>query len=293
MGTQFWWFYDVLAVAMTFIIGYAVIAKGFNKVVFQLAAFLLSMTVGVLGANFIAPKVYDELFREKIGNSIMAVLDDETFDLYEQVAESLALTAAEEETPPTAEELHKTFLRTKRSSEAVFEEWYTDAFGSVLGLRLNNAQKMHPIDQTKRFAERFDQNGWIDLLSAFEEGGQREEIRDMIEVKCYRDNYTQLVRLALFLIIELVMLIISCIIASMTDHLEESMHLRRSNHLLAVPVALVEAGSMLFVFCVIVRLIVQITDSEMLLFNQPSIDATFLFKYIYSAQDFLFGGTSH
>lgn len=293
MGTQFWWFYDVLAVAMTIIIGYAVIAKGFNKVVFQLAAFMISMVVGVLGANFIAPKVYDELFREKVGNSILSVIDNEEFDLYAQVSESLALSAAEGEDTPTAEELHKTFLQTQKMSEPVFEEWYTDAFGSVLGLRLNNAQKMHPIDQSMRFAEHFDQTGWVKLLSAMEDGGQTEEARDLIEANCYRDNYIQLVRLALFLIIELVMLIICCIIASMTDHLEESMHLRRSNHVLAIPVALVEAGSMLFVFCVIVRLIVQITDSEMLLFNQPSIDETFLFKYIYGAQNFLFGSTVH
>lgn len=292
MGTQFWWFYDVLAVSMTVIIGYAVIAKGFNKVVFQLAAFVLSVAVGIAGANFIAPRVYDELFREKIGNSILSILDDEEFDIYEQVSESLALSAAEGEETPTADALRKTYLAALRSDSVMPEDWYFEAFGNVLGTRLNSVQKMHPIHQEQRFCDLLDQGGWLDLLSAFEADSHPEAAKEQLEAACYRENYTQLVRLSLFLIIELVMLIISCIIASMTDHLEESMHLRRGNHLLAVPVALVEAASLLLVLCVTVRLIVQLTDSEMLLFNQPSVNATFLFKYIYSAQDFLFGGTA-
>ena len=101
-----------------------------------------------------------------------------------------------------------------------------------------------------------------------------------------------IVSLLLFLIIELVMLIICCIIASMTGNLDQSMHVRKGDHLLAVPVALVELIVLLFVLCVVVRLIAQFTDNEMLLFNEQTVRETMVFKYLYSVQDFLLGVSS-
>ncbi|MBQ4464798.1 MAG: hypothetical protein II916_02390 [Oscillospiraceae bacterium] len=291
MGTQFWWFYDALAVVMTAGIVYAVVAKGFNKVVFQLAAFAVAILVGVLGANFLAPKVYDELFRSSIEGSIQSVLDDEEFDIYEQVSENLALSAAEDEETMDAETLHKTFQRVQNAPTPAFEDWYLTAFGNVFAQRLNNVKKFHPIVGKPTAAEALaaDPVQMFGVLSTLESRSNTPLRAQLLTEALYRDNYTQLVRLALFLIIELVMLIICSIISSMTGDLEESMHLRRADHVMAFPVALVEVAAMLMVVCVTVRLIAQITDGEMLLFNQPTIDQTYIFRFIYQAQDAIFG----
>ncbi|MCR5717759.1 MAG: hypothetical protein K6F80_01825 [Oscillospiraceae bacterium] len=295
MGTQFWWFYDVLTVVLLFGIGYAVIAKGFNKVVFQLAAFAVAVVVGVTGANLTAPKVYEELLREKILETVRLSFSDETFNIYQRVSESYALSADAEEKNLSAEELHKKFLAVKNQETPVFEEWYAKVICDALEQRANEAERLHYIsgEQTTLSArmQALPSGNLRDLLLCFEEDSNKdlvEQIEICIE-PVYDANYTQLVRLSLFLVIELVILIICCIIAMMMSHVDQEMHLRRGDHLLAVPVALVEIASLLFVICVIVRLIAQLTDNEMLLFNQQTIDETMLFKHIYHVQDFLFG----
>ena len=288
MGTQFWWFYDVLAAALTIGIVYVVVAKGFNKVVFQLAAFVASLLVGILGANFLAPKVYEEMFQDKVRGSIRYCLEDENFDIYESVSEALALSAAQDEKTPDAEELHTAFIKASKAPTPVLEDWYMEAFSNVLLSHLNRVQPMHPMTADTPIEWMSQPGGWCDVLTVFEEGHSADLVVERIEETCYRDNYIQLVRLAMFLLIELVMLIICCVIASMTNNLDQSMHLRRGDHVLAVPVALVEVIVFLFVICVTVRLIVQLTDGEMLLFNQPTIDETFVFRYLYGVQEMLF-----
>jgi nicotinamide riboside kinase len=147
MGTQFWWFYDVLAVAMTFGICYAVIVKGFNKVVFQLAAFAIAIVVGILGANFLAPKVYDELFSEKLHTSVQHLLTDEDFDLYELVSENLVLSASEDdkEEPPDAQQLRQMYQDAR--TDADLEDWYYQSFGAVYAQQLDRIQKFHPMTE--------------------------------------------------------------------------------------------------------------------------------------------------
>ena len=298
MGTQFWWFYDILAVTMVVGIGSAVISKGFNKVIFQLAAFLIAILVGILGANLIAPKVYEEMFYEKIIASVQNTLSEETFNIYQRVAESMAMSAPKEEKTPDAEELHKKLIAVRNQEKPNLEDWYLEAFSNVIEQRVNDVQKLHYMNQEQiRLAEYIrtqPPKALRDLLLCFEEeSGQdlAEEIRFTIE-PVYKRNYTQLVRLSLFLMIELVILIICCIISTISNNLEQSMHVRKGDHVLAVPVALVEIAVLLFVLCVTVRLIAQITDNQMLLFNEQTIQETFLFKYVYSTQNLLFGGNS-
>lgn len=290
MGTQFWWFYDVLAVVMTFGICYAVIAKGFNKVVFQLAAFIAAIFAGVLGANLLAPKVYDELFKDKVRSSIQYVLENENygFDIYESASAVMANTSLDDEETPDAQALHDIYLAEREAETPVLEEWYMSTLSGVLTAHLERAQKFHPIDPDVPIAWMQEPGEWVEFLAVFEEDGDPAAAVDRIESSCYRANYTQLVRLALFLMIEIMMLIICSIIASINHNLEQSMHLRKSDRPLAIPVALIETASMLFIVCVTVRLIVQFTDGEMLLFNQPTINETYIFKHIYAIQDFLF-----
>ena len=298
MGTQFWWFYDVLAVTMAIGIGYAVISKGFNKVIFRLAAFLITIVVGILGAKLIAPKVYQEMFQDEIIEAVQQSLEDESFDIYQRVAESMAMSSTKEDKTPDAEELHKKLQAVRNQSEPTLEDWYVEAFANVIEQSVNDVRKLHYCKpEQATLAQRIQlspSKGLRDLLLCLEEESTQdltEQIRVNIE-PVYRQNYTQLVRLVLFLIIELVMLIICCIISSMTNNLDQSMHVRKGDHLLAVPVALVELIVLLFVLCVTVRLIAQFTDNEMLLFNEQTVRETMVFKYLYSVQDLLLGDPS-
>ena len=230
----------------------------------------------------------DEMLAEKIRASVLSVLENEEFDLYERVSESLALAASEDETSPDAETLHTMYLDAKKG-KAELPEWYLPAFGTAFISQLDHTMKLHPLQPETQYDWMFEPNGMLDILAVYKTEEPKTLIASQIEGICYQESYTQIIRLCLFLTIELVTLIICCIIASMTRDLEETMHLRRGDHLLAVPVALVEAATMLFILCVTVRLIVQLTDDQMIFFNRSTIDGTLIFKHLYNVQGLLFG----
>ena len=78
-----------------------------------------------------------------------------------------------------------------------------------------------------------------------------------------------------------VIVIIISVIANMASSLEEMMHIRRCNRLLGFAAGLLEAACAVLTMTVAVKLLVDGTSGQMLLFNEPTIEATQLFKWLY------------
>jgi hypothetical protein len=105
----------------------------------------------------------------------------------------------------------------------------------------------------------------------------------VLEENYLHPAYQPLVRMGVFLLLETVVLIIFGIISSMAGNLEEQMHIRRGNHLLAIPVGLVEAACVLIMLTVAVKLLICLTDSQMILFNEATVERSKLFRLLYDA----------
>ncbi len=272
MGTQFWWFYDVLAVTLAVGIIYAAVAKGFNRIVFQLIGTILAFVVGVFGSKAFAPSVYELIYQDNIINNVQQVLEEQ--QIYDTMAQLLKST--QDGTAP--EEYDSAALQSMNAADDV-PQWYADALGNAAQHLLDPVlSSQNDMALTQVFTEN------PDFLREFRSSLNEETklaAAVALERDYYREGYLQLVKMALFLLLELVIVIIISVIANMASSLEEMMHIRRCNRLLGFAAGLLEAACAVLTMTVAVKLLVDGTSGQMLLFNEPTIEATQLFKWLY------------
>lgn len=284
MGTQFWWFYDILLLCVAGGVLYAAIARGFNKGIFRLVGFLAALIFGVWGSGLLQNPIYEGLFREGVTASIANVLADEDWQVFENAAEALALSDAEASQDVEAfrleqEEMGKRLSSEENDEEILYPDWFVKSVCDVIESAVSVRQKPH----NEQPLSVLYADHTTELYSLLEQidSDDAEAAATSLEQTLYRPAYLCIVRIAAFLLIQVVILIICIVVSVMAGGLEEQMHIRKGNHALAVPIGLVEAVCLIIVLAAVIRLTILLTDGNMLLFNTETIEKTLLFRYIY------------
>lgn len=276
MGTQFWWFYDVLTVTIAAGLLYAAVAKGFNKLVFRLIGVVLSFVIGFFGSQYLASPVYRTIYQEKVTATFQT--DCEVLELYESTAQFVQQNGASD-APENANSalIADTAQEICAGSEA--PAWFTEAVTAAVSGAVDGRIAPKPSHSLHEVLSA-DTEALCRILTAYDEGNPAAMAACLEEVYI-RPDYTEMVRMGLFLILEAVVLIIVAILSGMAGNHEELMHIRKLNRPLAVFEGLLETAWALFTVVLAVKLIVAGTDNMMLLFNEETIAKTQIFKYIY------------
>lgn len=283
MGTQFWWFYDVLLVCVTGMLLYAAIAKGFNKIIFPFIGCIAAFGIAVAAClgDGLTNSMYRMLFQEKITVTVDAVLSEWSYadEISSQYQNMEKIADSDEAYPETLTAEDVTMLLSEMEQGKTAPVWFRTLMLNRAELLLEKRFSPHtetPLTEALEEDAALFQKFAVSLYQ--EDGGTAAAV---LEQYWYCPGYRELVRIGLFLILEAAILIISWMIAAVAGSLEEQMHVRRFDRLLAVPVGLIEALILLVNFCIIVRFAILATDGQMLMFNQETIEKTQLFRYIY------------
>ena len=275
MGTQFWWFYDVLFLSVAVGVLYHAVQKGFRQEFLKTIAFVVSIGIAFAGAFFLSQPVYQMLFQEKINGTLQRALESEYFDIFENASEALALTSSGEE-KPDAETLRNI------SEKAVSGEECPEGFVEVIGNSTENLISRYIKPHSEKplaqcFAE--DISAFQLFLQEYEQSP--EQGAKLLEALYYRQAYHKLMMRILFLCCLLVMWMVFSVISSMMEYSEEQKHITGKSRIFAVLLGLIEATGGLLILTVMIRLIVGLTDGQMLLFNQETMSRTIIFRYVY------------
>ena len=87
MGSQFWWFYDVLAVAVILLVIYANAKRGFKKNFLVMIGYILSAVVASVASAMLAEPVYSGVIRESNLTAFEQVLTE--YDGTEAIRDAL------------------------------------------------------------------------------------------------------------------------------------------------------------------------------------------------------------
>lgn len=272
MGTQFWWIFDVITLSITAGVIYGAVQKGLNKVILPLLGYVAAIVAGIFGSNALEGVVYEHLFQEEIRTSVQSALTVEEWDLLDAAAETLAIAGQD----TSAEEVHKLYRDAADGGEPM-PDWLEEGICRTAETVVSARQRAH---SEIALSEVFGREDLMTFLASLY-GDKPEEAATLLEEKFYQPPYREIAHDGLFLMIELAMLIIYSMIASVAGNLEEQMHIRRGNRLLAFPAGLVEAACLLLIFVIVVRLIVRVGDGEIVLFNRETIGETWIFRYLY------------
>ncbi|MCR4646770.1 MAG: hypothetical protein K5695_15400 [Oscillospiraceae bacterium] len=282
MGTQFWWFFDAVVVCVAIGFIYSAAAKGFNKGVFRLAGFVLAMLLGLLGSAGLQGFVYQSLFRASIEDAITSVVSDEEWDIFQAASEQLAISAPDDSTPDP-EEFDRIFQEVSSGdAQTIYPDWFISSVCEVTEAALVKQRRPHAAERMAvLYDTAHDYKGFCTIVTVLHTHSDPQPAVSTIEETLYRPGYLRMIRMALLLIIGAAILLIFGIISAMAGSLEEQMHLGKSNHVLGVLVGIVETAGILLFFIAAVRMIIIMTDGQMLVFNPETIGETKLFRYLY------------
>jgi uncharacterized membrane protein required for colicin V production len=91
-----------------------------------------------------------------------------------------------------------------------------------------------------------------------------------------------LINAVVFIIVFMVLIIVTRILLAVFKQLDKNIVIEKFDGLLGGVLGLVEAGIVLFIIVIAVKLLMILGDSNMVLFNQETIERTKLFKYIFN-----------
>ena len=276
MGTQFWWFFDVIIVSIAFGVFYSAVSRGIRKGLFSFVSLALAVVLGWFGSQFLTPRVYEELFQDSIRTAVSNQLQQEEWDIYGAAADSILIS--QEDADWDEEEMRRIQEKAEKKQNTDYDERYITAISNAAEAQILTAKKPHSTERLQTVFKE-DHDAFYHFLEYLDQDDP-DAAAALIEVKWYHSGYQTLVRCALFLLIEILMLIISGIISSMNKH-DEDAEVGKADRLLAVPVGLVEACCYVLIAAIAVQFLVVLTDSQMLLFNSDTIQKTRIFRYIY------------
>lgn len=293
MGEEFWWFYDVIAVAVLMVCIFISGKRGIMKAILSLSAYAVAFAMAIsLSSSF-----SDSLYNSTIRNSNIKKLDKTLTSVKFSSKMSTYLESLGYNVRVKPDLLDKIFESEKNYDEPIYKY-------------LNNINNKK-VDTETVFYEKLH-NGYADLINEIisenlstyaaetaakdikERPQKMEELiplmldtEDKLPAARYiADNYTEtpyknIVRLTCFIILLVVFLIVTLIIVrSFTD--EKIGYQSIASHIVGGIVGAVKGVVLVFGIAAMVRLYVILGSDEMLFFNFKAIDRTYLFKYVYN-----------
>ncbi|MCH5204178.1 MAG: CvpA family protein [Oscillospiraceae bacterium] len=110
----------------------------------------------------------------------------------------------------------------------------------------------------------------------------RSTARSAIMEGIIEPGCTTVIRTILFIIIFVLSMVILSVIIHFSGLLNKVPVLGKANEFLGGVAGLFEGAAVVLIICIITRFIVSLCGTNVILFNETSIESTFLFKYLYN-----------
>lgn len=294
MGTEFWWFYDVIAVAVILVCIFLSGKKGFLRSVFTALCCAVTVFVSFALSGAVSQELYKNTIRSSNIRKIEKNLRSDTFtSKYAVYLENMGYfininTEKLDNIFKSDTELDKALCdyinninaRKVEENEAVLldkiHEGYAVVMSDIVSQSLNKFAS-----ETVGNEIRNDSSGMKELIFLMTDKESLHNASVYIA-----DNYTEKAYITIFNLIGFILiyialfLVIMTIINSFASRSEKKPE-NIGSHIAGGFMGIITGGIMVFAVSVVIRLWAIMGNNEMLFFNNDVIDKTLLFKYFY------------
>lgn len=293
MGVQFWWFYDVIAVAAILICIFITVRKGFYRAVISALGCVIALVIALSLSSSIGGSIYKNSIRESNVKKMDQSLSSGDFN--EELAkylESLGYSIRVDREMLSSicikgenvdQEIYKyvnNINSRKVDEEAIFynklHEGYAKIISSFVSKHLNEYSAEYAAEQIRKNPEKL-----YDFMKLLEEKESRRQPAEFIVDNYLAAPYTTIVKLITLIIMLVIFLVLTVVIISSVgknDKMEPSLVTRVLSGLIGI----FKGAVVVFLIAAMVRLYVVFGSNKMLFFNHEAIDKTFIFKYVYN-----------
>lgn len=297
MGTEFWWFYDVIAVAVLLVCIFFSGKKGFLKGTFTALCCAVSVFVSFAVSNTISQELYKNTVRSSNIKKIEKNLKSDTFtQKYAVYLENMGYFI--KVNPDKLYEIFKSDMeldkalcyyvnninaRKAEENEAVLLEKIREGYAVVMGDIISQSLNKFSAE-TAANEIRNDSSGIKEfLILVIDKDSGTHNAAVYIADNYTAKPYVTIFRLTGFVILYIALfLIITAVINSFTGRREGSME-STGSHIAGGLIGIVTGGIMIFAIAAVIRLWAIMGNNEMLFFNNDVIDSTLVFRYFYDS----------
>ncbi|MBP3309348.1 MAG: hypothetical protein J6L05_00840 [Ruminococcus sp.] len=293
MGEEFWWFYDVIAVAVVMVSVFISAKKGVMKAILSLSAYAVAFVMAIS----LSSSLSGSLYKGTIRNSNIKKLDKTLSSVNYSLKMGTYLESLGYNVRVKIDYLDKIFKSGKNydeqiykylnninnkkvDNETVFYDKLHDGYASLIHEIISENLSIYSAEYAAREIKEHPQKmeELIPLML---------DIEDKIPAAKYiADNYIETpykntVRLTCFVLLLAVFLIVSLfVLRSLTD--ERIGYQSIASHITGGIFGVFKGAVLVFGIAVMVRLYVILGSDKMLFFNFKAIDKTYIFKYVYN-----------
>lgn len=293
MGTQFWWFYDVTAVATVLVCLYLCGKKG----IFKSAVTVISCIVGLLVAVPASGAVSDSIYKMVIRDSNIKKLDKALIDVEISSYLGNALENMGYSVIVSTEKIDG-ILDSDKEIDGQLYKYLNNINGKVVDNDVNFRknlnecysevmEKLISADLSKyavETASRKIMDGGTDfgnLLKMIKNDEQRKEVAQIIADDYTADAYKNVIKLLVCFIFFVILFVIGLLTARSLTGSQREVDESTGSHIAGAVCGIFTGVAVLFIIAVAIRLYVVMGNNEMLFFNNEAIDKTYIFRYAY------------
>ncbi|WP_415934490.1 CvpA family protein [Ruminococcus champanellensis] len=295
MGSQFWWFYDILAVALTLFIIYLNAKRGFKKNFLIIIGYVLSVVVTSVTSAMLAEPVYTGLIRESnlyafdqvlsdydgtavIQNALDkqeygAKFDEKKIDIYLSPAKA----DFEDELYRYVNQTCDYTVTTPTEFRNILRGAFIESFGSLMA-------KQMPLYARLSLEDKLADNDTLyveTMQHIYGETGSMRQITAYLEDTYVKDDCIRIINSFLFVAIFCCLM---SLIAVLAKKLESRIYFNIYpvvDHIAGGLLGILEALMLLCLLCIFLRLLFVTASDTMLVLNEETILKSRLFRYIY------------
>ncbi len=296
MGTQFWWFYDAMIVAITLVTVFLSARSGFMKSMLSVVGYVISLIVSFSLCGVISSGVYNTAIRQGDMNNIREDLSH--FDLkfettsyintlgYNVTVDNKNLSEIFTGDGDIYDELYNYLNNVngrvvddkesfdKKINEGfaiMMRDFLTDTHSDYIGSSAYDKCISDP-DKVKRAVYL------IETDSMEPEAATYTDSAKYIEDNFAADAYKDAIKVLSFIILTavLLLLIFSIIRKSGSGNMGEI-----TDRILGGAMGILSSAAIIVILSVVVKAVIMFSGNEMMLFNTDTIEKTFVFRHIY------------
>ena len=290
MGAEFWWFYDVIVLAIVLVSAFFAGRKGFARSLITLVGYAISAVIAFSVSAGISGSIYDGTIKDSNANKLEKSISKQDFiSKTEDYLENL-----EYNINVNPENLEKIFTEGGDISDEIYryvnningkkvaeegkfgievQECYGSVFKDMISKQLSKFS-------AESVSEKFKEGQLsIDEVAPLLMQENPKEAAKYIAEEFVSGAYMSMIRLIAFVV--LFVLIAGLFTAFVNAFMGKSDVYGIATRIGGVAVGVINGAILVFVVAAAVRLSAIMGSNEMLFFNNEAVDKTFVFRYFY------------
>lgn len=297
MGEKFALFFDIILIAVLVLFIYNGAKKGFVKTVLVIIGYFVALLGGLVVSNLLSPGIYDAFVRNKAEKVVEENIDN--INIKSQIKASIkeqniGIDITDEEISVIIDkggDFAKNFSEYAKSkgsqlSDSALESKFNNVFTKNTVLKsIKDKIPENLYSEVEKYLNN-SKTSISDVITALNNPSKEEGAKELTEL-VVKPFAIKVIKIIIFIItFILLMFVVKFLSSVITKTFKLVPLVGPLNTFLGGLLGFIQGAIIVFITALIIKVLISLTNNEIMLFNTPTIEETYIFKYIYNIKLF-------